>query len=652
MPDVYNGQYQAFLAEYAVDDARDSETIMTSTLTRFPITQVPAVFVYMGSDGMIRTVHHLHHVEVPFGQANQWAGTVLGFSGDVHQNQIVYLSINIAEFFANTEVTQVPTVETLGAVIATLADGAPYVGPFAADAADTEECRSRRAVPVPHAYVPQLFGRTLTPREAWEQIGAQVILDQREADCQTFLNFFRMACTYRRPRPGQRGPQPPSLLQPQPLTQPLGDQTLLEHIGRRLKQLLPVTMAPAAALGPQFAQATNALRQALQEDRELDRADRAVAAEADGVQTSFSVVFPAVAAGIRRLCGAGDDDELLPNFWKLLALAKGKKAQAMSVFTQLITARANQPDSSQILPVVTTQLFNQIIHFELGSADLSVITNGVSPFLMCPLGYSKAATEQTLSQQYLMIHNESGSTPSLADVQRLLTPTYNLPESLHQLVDFIGAYSIVWDVLVGPDNPIAVAIRLHYQYWHRTASYIKADLPQPQLQGHVIMGTLRAMQLEILGYVNKRLYTDAPLPPPSLSHIEQTIQRGVYTLPALPEKYWSAPTTAGGPATSGTPLGPPGAPGETKLTSGNPQIAPDDHRIAAWHDAFNNSDKSVQQLKALPNAKRPKATKGGFLCLAYHLRGQCFDNCRFKASHRKLTEAEQKGVQRLLDTEL
>jgi hypothetical protein len=104
----------------------------------------------------------------------------------------------------------------------------------------------------------------------------------------------------------------------------------------------------------------------------------------------------------------------------------------MSVFTQLITARANQPDSSQILPVVTTQLFNQIVHFELGSADLSVITNGVSPFLMCPLGYSKATTEQALTQQYLMIHNESGSTPTLSDVQKLLAPTYNLPDSLHQ----------------------------------------------------------------------------------------------------------------------------------------------------------------------------------------------------------------------------
>jgi hypothetical protein len=348
---------------------------------------------------------------------------------------------------------------------------------------------------------------------------------------------------------------------------------LLEHIGRRLRQLLPVTMAPAGTLGPQFAQATYVLRQALQDDRNQDRAERAVAAEAEAVQTAFSVVFPAVAGGIRRLCEAGDDDDQLPAFWKMYALAKGKKAQSMSVFTQLITARANQSDSSQILPVVTTQLFNQIVHFELGSADLSVITNGVSPFLMCPLGYSKATTEQALTQQYLMIHNESGSTPTLSDVQKLLAPTYNLPDSLHQLEDFIGAYNVIWDVLVGPDNPIATVLRAHYQYWHRSASYIKADLSQPHLQGQVMMGTLRAIQLEILGYVNKKLYSDVPLPPPSLDHIEQTIQRGLYVFPALPERYWSLPT----PAAKVAPMGAPPAPGP-RTTSGIPHILPDDHR--------------------------------------------------------------------------
>jgi hypothetical protein len=76
---------------------------------------------------------------------------------------------------------------------------------------------------------------------------------------------------------------------------------LLEHIGRRLRQLLPVTMAPAGTLEPQFAQATYVLRQALQDDRNQDRAEQAVAGEAEAVQTAFSVVFPAVAGGIRRL---------------------------------------------------------------------------------------------------------------------------------------------------------------------------------------------------------------------------------------------------------------------------------------------------------------------------------------------------------------
>ena len=647
MPDVYNGTYSHFLAEYAPDDAVTGTAVMLNTITRFPTTQVPAVFAYVGVDGMINTVHHIHRVEVPFGQPSPWTDTILGFSGDVYNTQIAYLQVGVDDFFDNTPATQVPTAATMGAALAALAVGTLQTGPFNANDPDTEEVCSRRAVPVPYPYIALMFGRQLTPREAWEQVGAQVILDQREADCSRFLDFLRLAGVSRRPRQGQRG-APSVLSQPTALQQPLGDPLLLDHIGRRLRMLLPITMAPAAALGPQFAQATMVLRQALQEDRDVDRMDRAAVAEAQVNATAFSVVFPAVANSIRRLCEAADDDERLPTFWQMLAAAKGKKAQSMSAFTQLVTARANQPDSTGILPVVTTQLFNQIAHFELGSADLLVITNGISPFIMCPLGYSKASTEHALTQQYLMIHSETGSNPTLADVQKLLTPTYNLPDSLHQLADFIGAYSIIWDVLVGPENPIAQTIRSHYRYWHSSASRIKADLSL-HLQGHVMMGTMRAIQLEILGYVNRKLYSDEELPLPSLDHIEATIRQGLYTLPALPERYWT-PSNTTTMAPTGTTVIPTAVP--KQMTSGTPINAPPEHVVAAWHEAFAASSKSVQQLKMLPTTKRPKTTKNGLICLAYHLRGTCYDNCRFHQTHRKLSETESTAMKKFLDAEL
>lgn len=652
MPDVYNGTYQRFLNEYDVNNAQPGTALLLNTITRFPMTQVPALFAYVGTDGLISTVHHIHRVEVPFGQPSPWLDAMIGFKGEIHNTQIAYVQVGVDTFFDNTDPVRVPTVATMGAAYAALAAGTINVGPYDDNAPDTEEVQCRRAIPVPYAYVPLMFGRDLTPQQAWEQVGAQIILDQREADCSLFLTFLRVAGTARRGRP-----RTPANMQPQALNQPMGDPTLLGHIGRKLRQLLPVVVASAATLGPQFAQATQVLRQALQEDRELERANRAVvaeaeraiAAEAEGNALSFSVVFPSVAESIRRLCDAGDDDDLLPEFWQAFARAKGKKAQTLASLTQLANSRANEHDSSQKKPVITTQLFTQVANFELGTSDLTIITNGVSPFIVCPMGYHKAAMEQALARQYIMIHNDTG-TPALADVQQLLSPNYHLPDSLHQLADFLGAYSVVWDVLVGPGNPIAIAVRNHFTYWHQMASQLHAELGSPQMEGRIMIGTLRAVQLEIMGYVNRKLDGVHPLSPPSLTHIEDAIGRGIYTLPALPQRYYQTTTAPAGVTQTAPPSTPEAATTTTK-SSGNPVNAPSDHHVAAWHDAFANSSKSVQQLKALPPSKRPKAGKS-FACLSYHLRGSCYDNCRFSPSHRKLTEKEQVAMQKLVDTEL
>lgn len=480
MPDVYNGVYIDLLQEYAPDDARNSNVLLQSTLTRFPVSQVPALFAYVGTDGLIGTVHHLHRVEVPLGRPSPWMDTTLAFVGDIVQNQIAYTRIEADTFLDNTEAVVVPTVATMGAALTALAGGMHNVGPYNAGDPDTKECRSRRAVPVPYPYVQLMFGRQLTPREAWEQVGSQVVLDQREGDCAIFLNFLRVAATHSRGRAGQ--PRPPANIHPAAFVQPMADAALLAHIGQRLRALLPVTTAPGAVLGPQFAHATNVLRAALLEDRDQDRAERAedraeraIAAENAAAATTFSGVFPAAATGIRRLCQVGEDDDLLPSFWKQFAAAKGKKAQSMSAFTQLVTACANEANLP--LPVVTAQLYNHVVNFELGSSDLSNITKGISPFLVCPQGYHKAGDEESLAQQYRMIHNDAGSTPSLTDVRYLIAPTYNLPDSLYQLVEFIGAYTVIWEVLSGSTNLITLALREHHRYWQRMVTSIRTELP-------------------------------------------------------------------------------------------------------------------------------------------------------------------------------
>lgn len=158
--------------------------------------------------------------------------------------------------------------------------------------------------------------------------------------------------------------------------------------------------------------------------------------------------------------------------------------------------------------------------------------------------------------------------------------------------------------------------------------------------------------MEILGYVNRHMCSDAPMEDPTLSHVELTIQRGLFALPALPERYWTktpTPTPAAGvtaPVASTNPTT------EVRKTSGVPQRAPPEHHVTEWHDKFKSSGKSIQKLKALPANKRPKAGRAGFICMAYHLHGICYDNYRFSKTHRQLNDAEKKAMQLLVDDEL
>ena len=234
--------------------------------------------------------------------------------------------------------------------------------------------------------------------------------------------------------------------------------------------LLPALfLQPQHDGGPQMAQTAAIIGRTVAEGFETLRADRALEREAAANQKSFSEVFPANAIGIRRLCQAGNDDDILPEFWRFLALVKGKKAPGLSALINYVTIRANAADSSGVLPIISTPLYTNILAFELGASDLETITQGVSPFLMCPTGYVKAKEATTVTQKYLLLQGEN-NLPLLSDIQQLVPSNhYSLPDDLHSLVDFVGAYSVVWDVLVGEFHPLAISLRNHYKFWNKCA---------------------------------------------------------------------------------------------------------------------------------------------------------------------------------------
>jgi hypothetical protein len=643
MGDTYNRVYHPLLAKYQPDEQVNAQEIMLRTLARLPIDQVPAVFLYQGNFSTLRVVHHIHYVEATFGHPiTPLTNTYLGITGDVYNGNVQLVQLAADSFYSTARNIVVPTIPAITALLAASPNG--MIGPFERNNPDTEVISSLRAVPVPYAYVPLLAFRTLSPMEAWQQVGEQILLDGRQEDCLIFLNFLRAATVE---RVGVRGGIRRNVANlPPVLTQivvpaPPQDGPILEHAHRKLRQLLPALyVQPIPAIAYPAAQAAVIMNQTVAEGFEALRADRLLEQEAAAVPKTFSEMFPANAVCIHCLCLVGDDDDRLPEFWQFWASVKGKKAAGLAAFTSFVTRQANNQISAEVVPVVSTALWVNISSFDLGAADPEVITQGISPFLMCPRSSKKANATTVLTQKYLLLQG-GANLPLLSDIHQLVpTSDYNIPEDIHALGDYIRAYSIIWDVLIGEQHPLSIALRHHFKFWKKHGPAVITAIPESFMRNVVIIGTLRFIQLTVMRYVNEIMYAaeDDFIMPPSFDHIVTSIQNRLFQqLPALPASYHAEPKAAPMSNRNATPNS------TNRLSTtpvGNEVVAPDNEKVTAYLDAFKGSQKTIPQLRNI--AKQPKVKNGTTtLCLSYHLRGSCFDNCRRIDTQRKLVKVEE-----------
>jgi hypothetical protein len=69
------------------------------------------------------------------------------------------------------------------------------LGEFANFDAGTELVGSRNMVPIPHRYMRHFIAGPLTPRQAWEIVGHNIVSHNDQAACAPLLDFLRLACT-------------------------------------------------------------------------------------------------------------------------------------------------------------------------------------------------------------------------------------------------------------------------------------------------------------------------------------------------------------------------------------------------------------------------------------------------------------------------
>jgi hypothetical protein len=600
----------------------------------------------------IWAVHNIHKVTRPIRQAQgAWNNVYIGFCSDIHEGHITSVVLPTQELFAAVPAVRVPLVGVTREHLDAVNQG--MLRPLDPDDEDSELVSSRRIIPVPHAYVHLFLYRSLTPAEAWNQIGMQIVADGREQDCLVILRFLRMTMVNEL---GQRRNDPellPQIAVIDDVVPPLGDAVFFGHLARKLCTLLPgATMAPTPnAVLQQVIYGQNLLRQTLQEATLETRAARLQEQETVEAPRSFSKAFPAQAAKIRALCDVGNEDEDLPEFWRMFA--RGKKSAGFGLLQEYVTTRACEPDSARVHLIVSANLYEQLSRFTIGSLDQEDLRSGLSPFLMCPVGYHKAAAQRELNEQYSLIAD--GVAPTLADSVKILPATYNIPTTISSLVDFIGSYSVLLDVLLGVEHPLATRLREHHQFWDCNKSSVESAL-MTEYHGMAICNTLRYLQITCLSYSKEKMYMPTAVFP-DFNRLEENIRfRTFGNLPSMPAEFLyqqaqamqahqqsvqqsqrrQTPPSATAPASS--------------ERQGNPVDAPEGERVKAWLERYVAKKKSLYTLRTDAGNDMPKVPDGSKqLCLSYHLRGQCFNICRNRSTHRKLTPTETTTFQAFVD---
>ena len=199
LPDVLQGTYAGYLAPF-VPESQDANAELWDRVIEAS-GHVPKVYAILQTEPtlQINFIHRPTKFAPSFAGDTQWDGEIFAFLGDVGAgNQLTVVEFpaaNPGAFGCSAYVT-VPTTANMTALWAAAA-GADMLGPYAANAADTEHIRAWYAVPIPQPYVECCLVRgTFTPRTFWTDVIGQVLLNNRVADCAVLVDWARVVSTY------------------------------------------------------------------------------------------------------------------------------------------------------------------------------------------------------------------------------------------------------------------------------------------------------------------------------------------------------------------------------------------------------------------------------------------------------------------------
>ena len=640
--DPFQGNYANALLPYSIPQANVLTPAQVSTLAVNSRNQnVPTAFILLHNDDVkIHIYLQLDKFDPRFGfPASPFDDRMFIGKGELHHghHQLVEWQL---QYFHQTVNIRVPTVDAMDNALANDNEATLLLGPFAAGDADTEILRVRNTCFVPPAYVPLFLAESMTPRQAWETVKAQIVTDNRLAECSPLVNFLRCCITI-----SQVGNEP--IVSQMPPNVPIAPTYLLDRRRSILERDFPFLNQNVTAL--QHTAIAGQLGLLVDETR-AGRVAEAARKVADRNKTPDLFLGPAGLTRLLRYCQVGAM-AVLPPFWA--AVSRSPKSQQLSILQweiNRVKLELNEPD----LPfIASASLWEAIKSLQWEMTTNEAVNTGINPFLLCDHDITAALSQQSI---YEMLHGD-GASPSLDDAAALMKAKAGAPKLVFNARQQIRRFEILNRILLGPIHPLCNQLNV------MSNRMISSEHMLHQLhQQHLLLPTLlcKKVAVQASNWYKNQACTPNSHPVPVFQQIFSDIEEDKHWMPTTPASFLQLL----GLSYFHTPANLPSLPnsfrqqppqslidGTTPTTTVPPSTNPQQERVV--NTQFNSTlfntyreapvtCRTVRQkirsneIPALPVSKVDQQA----MCLAFHAKGTCNNACGRKADHVAYTAEE------------
>ena len=654
-PDVPFNRFADIFDPADVDPAHDNDWFTENLLLFSSRTPVVIAFVDRTEPDVIQIVHSPSIYLNSPGNPSHWDDTVMALTGN---SERLVSALGLPDnLFARLETT---VLQDPAAVVTALRGVAgppavaavPRVGPHAVGDPGTHETFVRCGIVLPVEWaIRALEGPpSLTPIEFHDRFLHDVIGDAaRLAVYQSVVDWWVHASTLTAPGAGAAN----IVNIRRASTGPAGPATVRElnaWVAHRITHdlaLIPTTAAGLTAV-------TNAITtldtniQDINTRREAEEAARRNVSFTDRHGTS-------VATLVQRYCNAAGDDAL-PEIHRLMASYKDKSRDMTTLNLALHNRASTVPHLNEInVPRATPHLVNLFRSHNLIGAGVE-LGEGMTPFAVVCYGhpYSKDILELADKQATMEAGN---NTVTLSDASRFTTKDVRFPRTINQVLDKLDGFTVILDVYFGQGHTYATATREGRQVLAPHILALETAYSHNPRMG--MMLALRILmwvqQATFLWLRKKRVMATGDPTLPDYEGLVDALRMGTHDLhlpripepwmtavkEQLPELFAEAPRIrGGGGADTRTPRAASSSATKVVNATADPGLK---KRYAA-----SGMGRVADLISKIRDEPLPQYN-GSEACLSWALKGECTDNCKRKAAHKRYGQDLVQAIHEYMD---